>query len=67
MENAAVGLILLTCAILAARWAMDLGFRQTSQALWGLLGLALGPVALVMLYVRLINKRKAEGLPAGRW
>ncbi len=67
MDHVPVGLILLTCAILAERWAMDLGFRQSSQALWGLAGFVLGPIALLMFYVRLINKRKAEGLPAVRW
>ena len=43
MGYSATGLMMLTCAILAAKWASDLGFRQSAQVLWGLVGLALGP------------------------
>jgi hypothetical protein len=61
------GLVCLVSAILAAKWASDLGFRQTRQLLWGIAGLLLGPVALLLLYVRFVRKYQAEGLPAGRW
>jgi hypothetical protein len=61
------GLIVLTCAILAAKWASDLGFSQSRQVLWGIVGLALGPIALLLLYVRFVRKYQAEGQPAGRW
>jgi len=61
------GLVVLTCAILAAEWASDLGFRQSRQVLWGLAGLALGPLALFLLYVRFVRKYQAAGLPGGRW
>jgi hypothetical protein len=61
------GLLVLTCAILAAKWASDLGFRQSRQALWGIAGLALGPIALLLLYVRFVRKYQADGLPGGRW
>jgi hypothetical protein len=62
-----VGLVFLTCAILTAKWASDLGFRQSRQVLWGIAGLALGPIALLLLYVRFVRKSQAEGLPGGRW
>ena len=61
------GLVVLTCAILAAKWASDLGFRQSRQVLWGLIGLALGPIALLLLYVRFVRRYQTEGLPAGQW
>jgi hypothetical protein len=67
MGYSTAGLVVLTCAILAAKWASDLGFRQSRQVLWGLAGLALGPLALLLLYVRFVRKYQAEGLPGGRW
>jgi hypothetical protein len=67
MDYSTAGLIVLTCAVVAAKWAADLGFRQSRQVLWGIAGLVLGPIALLLLYVRLVRKCQAEGLPAGRW
>jgi hypothetical protein len=67
MGYSTAGLVVLTCAVLAAKWASDLGFRQSRQVLWGLAGLALGPLALLLLYVRFVRKYQAEGLPGGRW
>jgi hypothetical protein len=67
MGYSTAGLVVLICAILSAKWASDLGFRQSRQVLWGLAGLALGPIALLLLYVRFVRKYQAEGLPGGRW
>lgn len=67
MDRSQIGLLVFTCAILAAKWAADLGFRQSRQLLWGLAGLVLGPIALLILYTRFVYKNQAEGLPAGRW
>jgi hypothetical protein len=67
MDYSNAGLLLLTCAILAAKWASDLGFSQSRQVLWGLIGLVLGPITLLLLYVRFVRKYQAEGLPAGQW
>jgi hypothetical protein len=67
MAFSTAGLVFLVCAILAAKWAADLGFRQWSQVLWFLAGLALGPIALLLLYVRFVRKAQAESLPGGRW
>jgi hypothetical protein len=54
----------LVCAILSARWAMELGFSQLGQLLWGIAGFLGGPVVLLILYVRLL--RGASG-SAKRW
>jgi hypothetical protein len=67
MIPSTTALLLLTCAVLAAKWASDLGFRQMGQVLWGIAGLFLGPITLLLLYVRHVRKYQAEGLPAGRW
>jgi hypothetical protein len=67
MISSTTALNLLTCAVVAAKWASELGFRQISQVLWGIAGLVLGPVALLILYVRTLYKYQAEGLPGGRW
>jgi len=67
MTYSYVGLIFLTCAVLSAKWASDLGFRQSRQVLWGIAGLISGPLALLLLYVRFVRKYQADGLPAGRW
>jgi hypothetical protein len=67
MLYSATGLILLTCAILAAKWASELGFRQTRQVLWAIAGLLLGPIALLILYVRCIRDYQSRSLPGGRW
>jgi hypothetical protein len=39
-------------AIIAAKWAMELGFSQVQQLLWGFVGLIVGPLILLVLYVR---------------
>jgi hypothetical protein len=63
MYFALVGLALLS-AIVSARWAMELGFSQLGQLLWGLGGLFAGPLVLLILYVRLLG---AAPEPARRW
>lgn len=46
----------LTCGIISAKWALELGFNQFRQLLWGIGGVILGPIMLLILYVRLIYK-----------
>ncbi len=58
------GTFALTCAIISARWAMDLGYNQTRQLIFGFGGLLLGPLMLLVLYVRLLYQAKAEGKSA---
>jgi hypothetical protein len=40
---------------------MELGFGQVSQLLWGVFGLVTGPLALLLLYVRLVRANKGPG------
>jgi len=54
------------CAIICAKWALDLGFSQIRQILFLIGGLILGPLMLLVLYVFLINKAKAEGQPGAK-
>lgn len=63
----AFGWFSVVCAIIAAKWAAELGFSQTSQLLWGLLGLVFPQLALLALYVRLLYQYKAKQLPSGNW
>jgi hypothetical protein len=62
-----LALLFFTCAVLAAKWASDQGFRQTRQVLWGIAGLLFGPLPLLILYVQFVRKYQAAGLAAGRW
>jgi hypothetical protein len=54
-----IGLLLcgfaLVSGIICVRWVMELGFTQFQQALWGLAGLIVGPLAMLCLYVRLLR------------
>jgi hypothetical protein len=70
MENVhyvTYGWIGVITAIIAGKWAMELGFRQMRQLLWMFAGLIVPPLALLALYVRLIRQARTEGKPGGRW
>jgi hypothetical protein len=56
IEPAAVTLHLVA-AVVAAKWAMDLGFSQARQLLWLVAGLAAPPLVLLILYTRLQYQR----------
>ena len=56
----------VSCAIICAKWALDLGYSQLRQILFLVGGLILGPVMLLIIYVRLINKAKKEGATGGK-
>jgi hypothetical protein len=51
-----LGYIHLLGAIIAAKWAMDLGFTQFQQFLWGIAGFVAAPLVLFILYIRLISQ-----------
>jgi hypothetical protein len=55
-----------TCAIISAKWALDLGCTQFRQILFLLGGLLLGPWILILLYVDLVRKAKAGGARGGK-
>lgn len=48
----------VTCAIVCAKWALDLGFSQVRQGLFLLGGVLFGPLTLLILYIFLVNKAK---------
>jgi hypothetical protein len=54
-------------AIISGKWAMELGFRQSRQLLWMIVGLVVPPLALLALYVRQIRQFRQEAKPGGRW
>jgi len=56
----------LTCAIVCAKWALELGFSQLRQIIILIGGLLLGPLMLLILYVYLIRKAKGEGQPGSK-
>lgn len=56
----------VVCAIVSAKWAMELGFSQIRQLLFLIGGLILGPIMLLILYVRLLYKSKAEDKSSGK-
>ncbi|MCU0915113.1 MAG: hypothetical protein MUC88_11190 [Planctomycetes bacterium] len=51
----------LFCAIVCAKWALELGYSQTRQILFLAAGLLFGPLLLLILYVYLIEKARKEG------
>jgi hypothetical protein len=60
-----VGWVHLITAIVAGKWALELGFRQWRQLLWMIAGLVVPPLVLLALYVRLIRQQQARHKPAG--
>jgi len=56
----------LTCAIVCAKWALELGFSQLRQIIVLIGGLLLGPLMLLILYVYLIRKAQTEKMPGGK-
>lgn len=51
----------VTCAVICAKWALELGFSQIRQIVFLIGGLLFGPIMLLILYVYLIYKAKKEG------
>jgi len=59
MTEALIGANVL-CALISAKWALDLGFSEGRQLLYLIGGLLLGPFMLLILYIRLQYKQRAE-------
>jgi hypothetical protein len=49
------------CAVISAKWALDLGLSGPRQALWALGGIIFGPLALLDLYLKL--RRSIKDIP----
>jgi len=64
MESIAVANV--TCAIVSAKWALELGVNQVRQILFLLAGLLFGPLTLLVLYVYLMENAKKRGWAGGR-
>lgn len=56
----------VTCAIVCAKWALDLGFSQLRQIIFLIGGLLFGPLVLLVLYVYLVNQARNAGQPGGK-
>ncbi len=56
----------LSCAVICAKWAWDLGFNQIRQILFLVGGLLFGPIMLLILYVFLVNKARKEAATGGK-
>ena len=56
----------VTCAIVCAKWALDIGFSQLRQVLFLVAGLLFGPLTLLILYIYLVNKAKKQGQPGAK-
>jgi len=50
----------IVCAIISAKWAMEMGFSQGRQVLYLIGGLLMGPLMLLILYSYLLNKKQKE-------
>ncbi len=55
----------VSSAMICAKWALDLEFSQSRQLVCAIGGLFLGPIMLLILYVRLVRKAKMEGRAGG--
>lgn len=65
MQNIIAG-VNIVCAIISAKWAMELGYSQLRQILFLIGGLILGPIMLLILYIYLLNKKLKEKKPEAR-
>lgn len=50
----------IVCAIICAKWAMELEYSQLRQLLFLIGGLILGPIMLLILYSCFLNKKLKE-------
>ena len=57
----------LICALICAKWALDLGYSQARQVIFLFGGLLFGPIMLLILYLYLVRKVKKEGGTGGKW
>ena len=64
MNNETFAVIGLISAVICAKWAMELGLTQARQLLWGIGGLILGPIAMLVLYLRMLRQAPEA---ARRW
>ncbi|MFB3787561.1 MAG: hypothetical protein ACE15F_14465 [bacterium] len=56
----------LSCAIISAKWALDLGYSQVRQIIILIGGLLFGPIMLLILYILCVQKTMKEGGSGGQ-
>ncbi len=61
-----IGVCNVYCAIVCAKWALDLGVSQVRQIIFLIGGLLFGPLMMLGLYIYLIGKAKKEGQPGAK-
>jgi len=54
-----------TCAVICAKWALDLGFSQLRQIVNFFGGLLFGPIMRLVLYIFLVKAAKKEAKAGG--
>ena len=64
MESIAVANVI--CAIVSAKWALELRVSQLRQFLFMIAGLVFGPLTLLVLYVYFIEDAKKRGWAGGK-
>lgn len=64
MITSNLGILAFVSAVICAKWAMELGWSQVRQIICFVAGLLLGPLAMLILYVRLLGRASAS---AKRW
>jgi hypothetical protein len=50
----------IVCAVISAKWAMEMDYSQGRQLLFLIGGLIMGPFILLILYSYLLNKKQKE-------
>jgi len=60
------GLCNIYCAMICAKWALDLGVSRVRQVIFLIGGLLFGPAMMLCLYVYLLRKAKKDGQPGGQ-
>jgi hypothetical protein len=53
-----IAILNLICGLVSTKWVLDLDFSQTRQLIFMFGGFILGPIILLVLYVRHNNKTK---------
>ena len=63
--QATIGWVHIIAALIAGKWALELGYSQTRQLLWMIGGFVCPPLVLLALYVRLMRMHERERRLAG--
>jgi hypothetical protein len=56
------GTVAFLCAVISARWALELNYSQTRQLVCFLGGLLLGPLMPLIMYLRLVQNARRPAI-----